>query len=76
MAHTRHNAEKALRGRSHRKGGARISKAPKTHVGEFYVDYDEDSAFFCLFNTESPRALSSYSDEGVAKGEAARLNAM
>jgi hypothetical protein len=35
--------------------------------GEFYAEYDEDSALWCVFNTETSQAYSTHSDEASAK---------
>lgn len=43
-------------------------------IGEFYAEYDEDSKTWCVFNSESPKALATYSNEHEAKEHAEELN--
>ncbi len=35
-------------------------------IGEYYVDFDEDSKLFCIFHTESCHAFESYASEEEA----------
>ncbi len=35
-------------------------------IGEYYVDFDEDSKLFCIFHTESSHAFESYFSEEEA----------
>lgn len=73
---SKHNAERSIRGRSHRKGGARISELKsRVSKGEYYAELDEETGLYCVFNTERDgHAFSSWADVGAAEGDASVRN--
>ena len=58
----------------HLKKYAKLVIVEEKPVGEYYVDYDEDSASYCVFHTEGPKAYSSWSDESEAQKDADKRN--
>jgi hypothetical protein len=43
-------------------------------AGEFYADLDEETGLYCVFHTESGRAVESYASKGEADERARLLN--
>lgn len=43
---------------------------------EYYADYDEDTAFYCVFGTEDGKAYASYAAECQARSKAEEMNAV
>lgn len=43
-------------------------------MGEFYAEYDEESASWCVFHTGGEHAYSSWSGQEEAEEDARRLN--
>lgn len=52
-----------------------MNKGTQT-VGEYYADYDADSAMWCVFHTEGSSAYASFADPGDARDYAAKLNSV
>lgn len=40
----------------------------------FYADFDEDTQFWCVFDDQTGKALSSWCDPETAEAEAKKLN--
>lgn len=40
----------------------------------YYADYDDDTALWCVFHVDSPKALASFLDKRDAEEEANRRN--
>ncbi|MFQ3543585.1 hypothetical protein Q7A53_05820 [Halobacillus rhizosphaerae] len=41
---------------------------------EYYVDFDENTNSYCVFNTKGERAYSSYANENEAQNDADKRN--
>lgn len=68
-----HNVEQEY-SHAHLKKCATLVVVEEKPKGEYYVDYDEDSASYCVFHTEEAKAFSSWSDEGAAQRDADKRN--
>lgn len=68
-----------------RKGGGRASLGfaipedspdygAASQKGQYYAEWDEETAMFCVFNSESPKCVATFADQSEADEYARKKN--